>query len=391
MKEEADETQRNKLPAQLARTPKNRKNVPKRSLLRGEALRLPLRWLSAREVGRAEVVCRYWRDEITETAGIWKEAAVNTNKLAVEAVLASSIGDDLLRRQEGPSPALNFRRLAAGLVRNDDLPAELAPFPEPTLRPEDIFYVLEIDRIEGCQNQEIVAAHCAELWPWDKKHNLNQPRYSASCGINTCPEGVQFMEDDMEKMCISHLARLTLFRRDDGRSICLVPGAEVNNILRDDCVLEPSIAFDRFSTLDYFAENASGCLARRVMRKREMLDMSFDIICGFEPSNVPGHGTLLNDRQPLPSPIPGHGWVRQLTDYVEGRPDQDQMFNYFLSDQDKEDLSCLGCLKFEMAWLSVAPKFFKKALSTFEDNECCNDYFEHQHDLLLILEGLDWK
>ena len=337
----------------------------RRSLLRGEALRLPLRWLSVRELGRAEVVCRQWREEIVETASVWKEAAVNTNKIAVEAVLASSIGDGL--RREGSPFAFNFRHLAAGLVHQH--PQKEPPsFPEPKLRPEDFFYVIEIGR-DDCGRSETVAAHCcADCSSWFETtvagpQNLSQPFYSMSCA-NRYLDGPLAMGADMEDMYNSHSARLTLFRKDDGRSICLVQGAEVNELMYDDCNLKCELYFASYENGDptpaCFAENASGDLARRVMRTRKMEDMCFDVVCDFQPSNIP----------------PGHGWVQKF--------DNGSMSQLRFSDREKEDLSCLSHLRFEMTSLTVGP-------CCAIGEECCNSGFDHPQDLLLILEGLDWK
>lgn len=120
--------------------------------LSGHALKLVVQCLHPRDVLHCIQTCRQWKNEIDEE--VWKEVTNNISPMtssAIEAVDAEQ--------------KLAYRRIALALAcPTDRSPPEL-PFPKPTLRLQDILYVIEI--------RDTISMQCVGAWSGDLAEIVN--------------------------------------------------------------------------------------------------------------------------------------------------------------------------------------------------------------------------
>jgi hypothetical protein len=99
-------------------------------------LNMALIWLDPVNLTRSSRVCKEWRDGIADYS--WKQAAKNVNEEAYEAI------QQALRPNK--KSKLDSKALALGLAKNKkEITISIPKFPHPTLKPEDIFLLLEIE------------------------------------------------------------------------------------------------------------------------------------------------------------------------------------------------------------------------------------------------------
>jgi hypothetical protein len=139
----------------------------------GVTLKLVLRFGVPEDVPKAKMVCKTWRDDLTEPASlapessrnaedekqqpaagvvddceaVWKQAVTNSHPGVVKVLVAeraksASEGGQAAQQDQSKPPPLDYRRLAESLSRKRKKPEP----PEPTFRMENLLIIVELKR-----------------------------------------------------------------------------------------------------------------------------------------------------------------------------------------------------------------------------------------------------
>jgi hypothetical protein len=107
-------------------------------------LTLAIRWLEASDAFSASCVSREWRDALSserDGGDLWKQISMNTNPASTRTLEATKVQQDL-----------DYRSFTLGLDRAIQMSRTQLSF-IPTLRPEDIFAVVELYRLSQVNNK----------------------------------------------------------------------------------------------------------------------------------------------------------------------------------------------------------------------------------------------
>lgn len=369
--------------------------------LSGNVLTLSAIFLALHDLGNATSVCKVWRHDLYRSSSVWLQVAKHTKSLgaSVEAVLSSAVGIDLLKddqheRTTSTAGSMDVRSLIAGLSIGERPEPELQ-LPEPKLKPTDLFFVVTIRR-----NMDVVCAYCCDdCTSWFDPHNPNRDvvldltdsehytqRLITVDGPNPLSREASTEQRNslqLEGLHTPHLfalndallesgdvytASLHLFRKDDGRSICVLDNKCIQDIREGEynCSACGRVPF-ALSCLP-FSAGESGAIARQLMSIREMKQCQMTLTALFSES-----------RLPLPGSKEEMEWLKKLRRYVFFDRVQEAW-----TEEDEEEFSHIDRLELQMTEIEAFPSY-----NGFDENEY-QFPFTSESDLLLILDGLDW-
>lgn len=364
---------------------------------------LSIQWLPATDAFAASCVCQQWLAALSseqDETDLWKQVCLNTNSIVLTKLLKTE--------QE----TMDFRRLALGLMdRNNVVKPELS-LTAPTLTPENVFAVVELYRtsqgggenkrarvleaswasklsypeglvmpdqtivLSGANPYSLEQRDSGKVKKWsDESWASLRPNFVHDMYFQSHPHAyaaMDIVEDD--RVHVGYQAdvyralriRVTLFRRDNMKSICIIDRRRHNIDLgagNDVEFTNDVLKVDFVGDTRYFDSTNEGKNAVLLMHSQYRGNRRFSVSVDFlmEALHRPQHGS---DEEPT--------WLanthRELTLYHCYVPDK----------ADRKALESISHFDFKITHCNI--KF-----------HAGHDVFESQNDMMIALAGLCWR
>lgn len=363
-------------------------------------LTLAIRWLPAVDALAASCVSREWHETLSserQGGNVWKQVCRNTNPFVVDALLLT---------QHNNTP-VDYRLLAVGFGRQvTTLPRRITP---PTLGPADLFAVVDLYRratVQNNKNRRVIEASwaCPIAFPGLGTKNICMPGQTKMTISGANPYHVQHVESERvkewqkthsrfsQKSPLHYAAydiigvdssgendpsralraKVTLFRKDTMRSVCIMDEDIVDCATGGD--VDPAEEVVRFyyhnkETLR-FSSNEAGRNAVLLARKRIFSRLSLD------------GEFYLKAILPEPGSDEEYEWLANSRHATRTMEDDEL---YIPTERDVAAMSSIPSFPYE-----VKKFFFTFRVSTALPYDFW-DELDSEEDMMIALEGLCWQ
>lgn len=342
-----------------------------------QMLQLAAQWLDPKELAKCTRVCKQWhkcinndKNDGTHSEHTWKQAALNVTSQASLDALEAAI--QIQMPGDEKKQFLGYRNMAKGLACSPDFTDERTPIEwKPQVTAEDIVFLLEVKAFGS-----VVHASCKTL-----KDVVNQTWQLIFLDFHDLPEiAIQIPQaqfelsywssDTVEDLVLTNTkVSLTMWRRDTGKFYSFCKGEEIRKCypFRDHLrnAFRKATVLRRASTQPTKATMA-GIFAGSMCMEKKINHMDPEIVLHAYPM-TPFCDSIDIDEM---TQLPAKGSSRCSIDFR------------------KTPLAKLG--KSRLSHLSVKFMFSFGGNSHTYENERAESVISKEN-LLLFMEGLDWK